>query len=347
MLSTRLRHAPGRDSHHDGIEYEAYGEACNDVDGIVGTYVDRRETHQCQHDADEPRQPPRLGAKSQHQHDDCDADMTAGEGGRGPLAGGVGVNHTLIEEAVLIARHGHHLVVGEEVVTDVGEHASGDIVGTGSQIVVLRSCDGQQVEDDVEGEEGAYDDQRRALELLIAAEKVIERDGKDEYEVAGVVQVHQLAPYGPGELLAEEQRRLTAEERLLHLGEVVVEVRQYAVQFVGVRIPPRQHGQLQCHATEHRQTAGHHPVDPPQGGHRHQGTETPHEHRAGIGQLRPQEQHHQRRQHSVANDHPLRSYQSALRLLLYSKQFPNHSQPCSLYHLILRRTPSFRSTSGR
>ena len=346
MLSTRLRHAPGRDGHHDGIEYEAYGEACNDVDGIVGTDIDGGHTHQCQHDADEPRQPPRLGAEGQHQQHNRDADMTAGEGGRGPLAGGVGVNHTLIEPAVLVARHRHHLVVGEEVVADVGEHASGDIVETGGQIVVLRTCDGQQVEDDVEGKEGAYHDQRRALELLIAVQEVIECDGKDEYEVAGVVQVHQLAPYGPGELLAEEQCRLTAEECLLHLGEVVVEVGQYAVQFVGVRIPPRQHGQLQCHATEHRQTAGHQPVDAPQGGHRHQGLETPQEHRAGIGQLRPQEQHHQRRQHGVADDHPLGGYQSALRLLLYSKQFPNHSQPCSLYHLILRRTPSFSFTCG-
>ena len=105
----------------------------------MGTDVDSRQTHQQQHDADEPRQPSRLGAKGQQQQHDGDADMATGEGSRRPLTSSVSMEHKLVEPAVLVAGHRHHLIVGKEVVTHIGEDTGSNVVEAGSKIVVLRT----------------------------------------------------------------------------------------------------------------------------------------------------------------------------------------------------------------
>ena len=164
--------------------------------------------------------------------------MAAGEGGRGTLARGMSMLHELIEPAVGPAGHGHHGVVSEEIVADGREQPLSDGVGSHSKIVVLGAGHGQEDENSIEQEEGGEYDEGGAQELLIALKEIIEGDDDHEQEIAGVAEVHKLAPHRPREPLAEEQGWLAAEERLLEAGKEVVEIGEYPVQGVGVGIPP-------------------------------------------------------------------------------------------------------------
>ena len=60
--------------------------------------------------------------------------------------------------------------MGGKIMSHIREHALRNLVHTSSEIVILRACHRQEVEDEVVDEERADDDERRTLELLLAAE---------------------------------------------------------------------------------------------------------------------------------------------------------------------------------
>ena len=67
---------------------------------------------------------------------------------------------------------------------------------------------------------------------------IVEGDGSYHGIVADISQREQLADPRRREVLREEQRRLTAEERLFPGSKDVVEVGEYDVELVGIGIPP-------------------------------------------------------------------------------------------------------------
>ena len=210
----------------------------DDVDDVVGPQVDGGEVDKQQEHQRQDGERFVTGVPGQERQDDGDADMTAGEGCRGALAFRVGGFQELVEEAVGIAGDGQFVLMGGEIVADVGEHAFRDVVESCRVVIVLGSRHWQEVEDQIVDEERGEDDKRGALELLVAAEKIEECDGGYQREVAGVAHQQQFVDEVVGYGLTEEQGRLTAEDLLLPRGKDMVEIGEDAVHQVGVGIPP-------------------------------------------------------------------------------------------------------------
>ena len=226
------------------------------VDGVVCLYIDGGQTHQHEQRQHTEKEVLVTAAPGQDHEDGGDADMTAGEGCRGALTRFMGILHQTVEEAVAVAGHGHCLVVGGEVIVDVGENALCDALWSYCQIIILGSRDGQEDEDDVVDEECREDDELRAVELLIAEEEVEQRHEGNHREIGGIPQVHELAEDGVGDGLREQKGWLTAEEALLIAREQMVEVGEDAVELIGVGIPPRQEQQLCADTAEMGKAAG-------------------------------------------------------------------------------------------
>ena len=168
------------------VENEAEDDAGEDVDGVVGADVDGGEAHQQEEREDDVEEATAAGAPGQEQQDERESDMTAGEGGRGAFAGHVGNDDEVVEQSAVVAGHVHHLVVGHEVVAEVGEDTLTDVVESDGEVIELWARDGEDDEDDVEQEERGEDDEGHALELLIALEEVVNDDGGNKWEVGGV-----------------------------------------------------------------------------------------------------------------------------------------------------------------
>ena len=158
-----MQNSPDDDARHPATQH---------VDGVMGLYVDGGKAHQDEEWNRTPEEQFIAAAPGQYHQDGGHADVTAWEGRCGTFAGIVGTHHALVEEAVCIAGYGQALLVGREVMAEVGEYTAGDIVNTCCQIIILRSCDGQQDEDDVINEERCEDDKRGAVKLPRTAEEV-------------------------------------------------------------------------------------------------------------------------------------------------------------------------------
>ena len=197
-----------------------------------------------------------------------------------------------MEEAVGIAGDGQFVLMGGEIVADVGEHAFRDIVESCRMVIVLGPRHWQEVEDQIVDEERGEDDKRGALKLLVAAEEIEEGDGGYQREIARVAHQQQFVDEIVGHGFTEEQGRLTAEDLLLPRGKDMVEIGEDAVHQVGVGIPPGKQAHVEADATEEGETTGPHPVDTPQGQYHDQDLESAPEHRPGIDDLRIGEQDH-------------------------------------------------------
>ena len=73
--------------------------------------------------------------------------------------------------------------MGGEIVAHIRKHAVGDLVESCCQIIVLRTRDWQEDEDDVVDVEGAEDNELRTQELLIPLEEIEQRDDGDKREI--------------------------------------------------------------------------------------------------------------------------------------------------------------------
>lgn len=145
--------------------------------------------------------------------------------------------------------------MGEEVAAYVGEDALDDVVNTDGLIVILWTDDGDEVEDEVIEEEAGYGDGDDLGEVFVAQDEIEDGIEDDEVEIAVVAEVHELGEDIPWACLREEERRLAPKERLLGTCEDMVEVREYAVEFVGVGIPPCHERALHTNAQRHHGTA--------------------------------------------------------------------------------------------
>ena len=314
----------------DEVEHHADEEAGQCINGIVGQNVYRGKTHQYIEGQDGEDEAAAARAERQQHDYRRHAHMAAGERSRGSLSRVVGQVEHVVPETVGPPRCSHALGMGEEPVAHVGEYAAGYLVGANRQIVELGTGDGQQDEDDIESEERGENDEGRHLELMVAAEEIVEIDDEHEREIADVAQAHQFGEPAPRHLLREHQCRLATEERLLQRGKHMVEVGQHAVQFIRVGIPPAQKRHLHQDAQKHGKPTGHHAVDGPHGHRRGDKAEAAPQHRLRVLHLRPHEAHHQHRQQQIAHGYPLHCQQSFHGLFLQYKQF-SYLQ-CSIYH---------------
>ena len=94
--------------------------------------------------------------------------------------------------------------MGGEVIAHIREHTLGNLVEPCCQIIVLRTRDWQEDEDDVIDVEGTEENELRTQELFIPLEEVEQRDDGDEREIRGVAQMHQFAEHGVRDGLREE-----------------------------------------------------------------------------------------------------------------------------------------------
>ncbi len=109
-------------------ECDARHPTSNHVDGVVGLDIDGGKTHEREQWQHAKEQQFVTTAPGQNHHNRRHADMTAGEGCCGLLARFVGTLHALIEQTVAVAGHRQCLIVGGEVVANIGEDAVGNIV---------------------------------------------------------------------------------------------------------------------------------------------------------------------------------------------------------------------------
>ena len=135
------------------IDDDARHPASQNIDGVVSLNINGGQTHQYEQRQHDIEQQPVMSAPSQNHEDGGHADMTAGEGRCRTFACSMGILNHVVEEAVAIARHGERLSVGGKIGADIGEYAVGDVVETCSEIIILRSCYGQEDKDDVINEE--------------------------------------------------------------------------------------------------------------------------------------------------------------------------------------------------
>jgi len=175
---------------------DARHPAAQNVDDIMSLDIDGGEAHQNEQRQHAIEQLPVLTAPGQDHEDGGHADMTTGEGCRRLFARFMGTGHTLIEKALGIAWNGERLVVSSKVVADIGERAVGNVVETSSQVIILRSCDGQEDKDDIIDEERRKDDELRTVELLIAAEEIEQRHDGNHREIRDIAKVHEFAEHG-------------------------------------------------------------------------------------------------------------------------------------------------------
>ena len=140
----------------------------------MGAEIDRGKIHQDEAHHRERDKTLAACTPCQKGEDDGYADMTAGESGSGAFACFVGSLHQLVEESVRTARDGELVLMGGEIIADVGEYPLHDIVETCSVVIVLGTRHWQGYEDDVIDKERSEDDERDALKILIPAEEIIE-----------------------------------------------------------------------------------------------------------------------------------------------------------------------------
>ena len=96
----------------------------------------------------------------------------------------------------------------------------------------------------------------------------------------------------------------------------MVEIRQHAVDLVGIGIPPGEERHLNDDTDKHHQTTRQHAIDSP---HQQRGDgnlDAPRNHGMRILHLRIAEEDDEQREQQVAERRPLDSQQSLLRLLL-------------------------------
>ena len=232
--------------------------------------------------------------------------MTAGERGRGTLAGSMGQLYKRVEQSALCTRYGQRLLMVEEVMAHGREVALGYLVQSYSLIVVLRTRHGEEYKYNVEEEERAEYDEGGVCHPLVAAEEIVDCDGRYHGEVAEIAQRQQLAEHRRGVVLAEQQRRLTTEEGLFPRCKDVVEVDEGAVELVGVGVPPPQHTQWTDDAQQHRQPAGAPAVQLPQAQQQQHSTATAHEHLARTLQLTAHNGHQHQCKQRVSKYCPLK-----------------------------------------
>ena len=123
------------------------------IDGVVGLDVDGGEAHEEEEGEHAEEEAARAAVPRQEHEDGGDTDMAAGEGGGGALAGIVGNDDEVVEETVAPAGDGQALLVGGEIVAEVGEDAARYVVETHGLVVELGTGDGEEHKDDVVGKE--------------------------------------------------------------------------------------------------------------------------------------------------------------------------------------------------
>ena len=119
----------------------------------------------------------------------------------------------------------------------------------------------------------------------------------------------------------EQECRLTAKEFLFPTGKEMVEIGEMAVELVGVGVPPGEQCQLTKYAGKEGETAGHHPIDTPQGQCHHHNLHPAPQHRHRVGGLGIDEQQQQQGQQQITQHHPLGCQQSLNGFLLQLEIF--------------------------
>ena len=167
----------------NGINDHSRHPTSDDIDDVVSLDIDGGQAHQYVKWRDTPEQRTAATAPGKDHQDGGDAYMTAGESCRRALTCGMGTGYTLVEVTIAVARHGQWLVVGGEVIVDVGEYTLGDVVQTCCQIIILWSCDGQEDKNHIIDEERREDDKYRTVEFLIAEKEVEQRHEGNQREI--------------------------------------------------------------------------------------------------------------------------------------------------------------------
>jgi len=179
----------------NGKDDDARHPASQNVDGIVRQDIDSGQTHQYEQREHAIEQNPIAATPGQNHEDGGYADMTAGEGSCGTFACSMGILYHVVEETVAIARHGQWLIVGGEIVVNIGKYALCDVLNACCQIIVLWTRDRQEDKHNVIDEERSQDDEGRTVELLITAEEVKQCYKSDHREIRNVAQVHEFAEH--------------------------------------------------------------------------------------------------------------------------------------------------------
>ena len=94
----------------------------------------------------------------------------------------------MVEESFIPSGGCHTLGVCQKPVTELGENACGYLIRANSQVIELRSCNGQKDEDKIVDEEGSEDNKSSQLELFVSLKKIVEGDCGDEGEVRHISQ---------------------------------------------------------------------------------------------------------------------------------------------------------------
>ena len=158
----------------------------DDVDDVVGLDIDGGEAHQDVEWHHTPEEPLAAQSPGEKHQDGRYAYMAAGEGCRRPLACCMGILHDLIEESVVPAWHRQRLLVGGEIVAQIGKDTCRDALDAHCLIVVLGTSDRQEDEDDVVDEERHEDHEHRTVELLVTEEKGEQRHQSYQRIVGGI-----------------------------------------------------------------------------------------------------------------------------------------------------------------
>ena len=175
------------------------------VNGVVGVDVNRGKAQQDVERQEEIQQRAVFRRPYEEHQNGAYAHMAAWEGCRRAFSCGVGIGHYAVEEAVLIARTRQRILMGGEVVPQVGEVSARNLRQSYGVIVVLRPRDGQCYIYNVVDEERREDDKRRAAELPVTPTEEVDGDNDYHGEVGRVAQVHQFAEHRSAEVPAKEQ----------------------------------------------------------------------------------------------------------------------------------------------
>ncbi len=156
------------------IERRADEESYDGINGIMRLDIDSGNAHQDEERQEEKRQFPLLREEKQELHYRAASHMAAWECCRRPFTGMVCALHEMIEESVLVARHGKASLTVHKVVAGIRKESVAYVLYSRKLVVIDRTRDRDEVEDDVECEEGRKQNERRTKEILSLPEEIVE-----------------------------------------------------------------------------------------------------------------------------------------------------------------------------
>ena len=310
------------------VEEESEGDARDGVDGVMRFHIDCSEEQDERKREENPEERAAAGLPCQDERDGGHAHMAAREGRRGVFARILRRQHHLAERSSHLQRQ--DVGVMSEIVVHLRELVSHSHLHSVRLVVVLRSCHREELEEDIEAEEGSEKHECGALHILISCDE-IEEDHRDHQVVVGrVAEVEQLIPEGGAEQLVEHERRLASEHHVVDMREDMVFVVEEAAKLVSLGIPVDKQSEEGYHPQQDGGLARETAIDEVEHEHARQHQQAEPYHRQRVAQGAPLH-----RDHDGGGAHIEQSgcFESEQPLLFFSlKKTGKYSFQCLILH---------------